>query len=280
MKFISRIIILLSLLLPIFKVDAFLCFDQLAYAYRIYRPGVDVVKVERAVQIAIPTQYLLGSPRIAVFSEELLNANLKELKRIIEKKPVPYVLGPNGQRHIIDRHHTLYTFHSVLPQLIANGIPVNKLKFEFRQVADLSHLSENKFLKTMHDRGWLYPFNKQGVKDLYNIPSHVSLLEFDFYRGLAWIVRKSGAIEKNDQSVPFLEFYWAKAFRDEFSFKHELFTVEKIRKAIMLALSRSKTVSNLPGYHQTLPPNMTVDNCLLEIQPILDILIQKSLLRN
>ena len=215
---------------PIFELRAALCFDKLVHAYRFYRPGIDSVNLENAVKISVPTQYLLGAPRIEVLREKLLSVNFHELKRIIEKKPIPYILGPNNQRYIIDRHHTLYAFNMLIPEFKTKGILVDKLSFEFRQVDDLSHLSHHDFLQKMDDRKWLYPYNKQGVKDLYNIPTNISLLEFDFYRGLAWIIRKSGAIKKNDQSVPFLEFYWAKAFKELLSFENETLTVGKFIK--------------------------------------------------
>jgi hypothetical protein len=280
MKQIIRVLILFSFFIPFFKASAFLCFDELAYAYRKLRPGVEDVALERAVQIAVPSQHLLGYPRIVVFTDKLLNADWMKLKRILEEKPVPYVLGPDGRRHIIDRHHTLYTLHSVLPKLKAKGFPVEKLKMEFRLVDDLSHLNEKDYFTEMNNRKWLYPLTKDGIEDPYSIPSHVSLLEFDFYRGLAWLVRKSGAIQKDDNSVPFLEFYWAKQFKDHFGFKDEEFSQKKIRKAIEFSISRSKKVSTLPGYHQTLPQNMTVDTCMLKIEKILKILEDEGVLIN
>lgn len=273
-----RVFSLFILFLQPLQAHAFLCFDQLAYAHRIYRPGVDDQPIENAIQIAQPTQHLLGKPRIVVFSEELLSMEWNQLRREVEKRPVPYVLGPNGRRHIIDRHHTLYTFQLILPELKRRGFPVHKLKIEFRQVEDYSSLGMNKFHRKMLERGFLYPLNKQGIEDPTTIPSHVSLLEFDFYRGLSWIVRKSGAVEKNVLSVPYLEFYWAKLIKEEFSFKNETLTRKKIRKAIEFALAREGVQTDLPGYRQTLPKDMNVETCLQKIEPILLSLERNGLL--
>lgn len=273
------------LFIPFFKVQALLCFDQLAYAYRINRPNIDDIQVSRAIEIAHPAQHLLGEPRIVIFREFLLNADFNQIRREIEKRPIPYVLGPDGKRHIVDRHHTLYTFHLVLPELVAKGLPVHRLKFEMRMVEDFSHLSPKEFSQQMMAKKYLYPLNNNWTEDLTSIPSHVALLEFNYYRGLAWIVRKSGAIKKaklDKESVPFLEFMWANVFRQELQFKHEQFTRKKIRKAIALALAENGSHTDLPGY---LPPLLgkgdslpSVDDCMLKIDEMLQALERSGLL--
>lgn len=282
-----RVLTFFLLLLPCFEVAAFTCFDKLAHIYRIYRPGIDELQLEHALAISRPTQHLLGEPRTIVFKEELLNGDWNFIRRQVEKRPIHYVLGPDGNRHIIDRHHTLYTFQEIIPELKRRGYPVDKLKFEYRLIEDLSRETHESFISKMLANQWLYPLNKAWEETIEGIPTEIILLEFDFYRGLAWIVRKSGAfikIKTNKESTPYLEFIWARAFKDSLDFKKTEFTRKKIRKAIELALSSEGPHTELPGYIQNhlakgdiLP---TVDDCMARIDDILNVLARNGLIIN
>lgn len=256
------------------QLKAFNCFDELVRVLR-SRPGVDFLPLGEAITKSHPAQHLLGIPRISVFKRELLSANWLELRRILELKPVPYVLGPNGVRYIIDRHHTLHTINLIIPELEKKGINTALLKVEMQQVADFSKMPETEFLAKMVEDSLMYPRNIEGINDAAQIPSHVSELSFDFYRGLAWIVRKSGAVKNTD--VPFYEFYWADLFRKEFAFKKEKFTRKKIRKAIEFAIQNQPSQEALPGFRGQRKGH-TVEGYMSNLENILKILEEDNLL--
>lgn len=213
-----------------------------------------------------PGQYLIGEPKIIVFAQELSNAIPNQLQEILSTKIVPYILGPNKRKWIIDRHHTLHTIHKMIPVFKNEGIEINDLFMITEKVLDLSHLSYEQFLNTMEELGYIHPYYFYGKKDLYNIPDSIENLKVDYFRGLAWLVRKSKAIKKSD--VPFAEFTWAEYFYRSGLFQEKTLSIETIKRAIKISIRPSIQTMTLPGFR---PNPKSLDHYMKNIKPILEI---------
>lgn len=234
--------------------------------------GNNYFNLKRLIRTVHPSQYLLGLPRIFVFRRQLKNASLEELQKILKEKRVPYVLGPRKKKWIIDRHHTLFTLKSVIPDLEAKGIDTSGLEIVTNQVLDLSHLSHKEFLDKMEGLGYIYPYTAGRKRNTYHIPNNIDGLEFDFLRGLVWLVRQSGAIKKSE--IPFVEFKWAEYFYSLGSFPNPVFTKEVIERAIALAISPEGPHTDLPGFR--IEPK-EIDHYFSKLDEILRILEEDGL---
>ena len=81
-----------------------------------------------------------------------------------------------------------------------------------------------------------------------DLPLKIMDLKIDFYRGLSWLVRKSGAYEKT--STPFMEFYWADYLKKELklSSTDEVLKTDTLLKAITSSIVENKFNTILPGF--------------------------------
>ncbi len=125
----------------------------------------------------------------------------RKLRRFLEKRPVPAVLGPDDDYYILDRHH----LSLALWQSHAEEVFV-------RVVSDLSDMPKPAFLRAMETLGWLHCYDAEGRKiSPVRLPQTIDRLQPDRYRDLAWSVREAGGFHKT--FVPFSEFAWANFFR-------------------------------------------------------------------
>jgi len=194
------------------------------------------------------TQRLYGRPGVYNRILKLKELDLDGVREMLEANPVPYVAGPDGKRYIIDRHHFLRAFYEYRNRLNSKlDINLDELQVRFQEVevfgdSKSQDMSQAAFEKMMQ-RNKLVFYDHVGMK-MKDLPQNIGNLEEDYFRGLAWIVAKSGAIDKTD--VPFQEFYWADFFKRNLEFKRENFSLKKIKKAIKLAISSD--ASGLSGY--------------------------------
>ncbi len=183
-----------------------------------------------------PTQMAVGMRAVAAKRRKIerRTGSVRKLRRYLEKRPVPAVLGPDEEFYIIDHHHlSLALWQSDVDEVLV------------RIVGDLSDLPKATFLSAMESFGWLHPFNAKGRKICpTRLPATLDKLHADLYRDLAWSVRKADGFLKTD--VPFSEFAWANFFRsripsallsDDFDRAHD--------RAMRLA--RSNDARHLPG---------------------------------
>lgn len=197
------------------------------------------------------TQFLYGRPGVLNRKIELDSLSFSELQEYIAEKPIPYVLGPDGMKYIIDRHHFSRSLFEMRARLVEKfGEQANELQISFQKVniygKDSSTLSDSEFGETMIENKLTYLRKGSSFRSFNELPTHISDIEEDYYRGLAWIVRKSGAFVKTD--VPFAEFYWGEYFEKALGFQKEKLTKKKIRKAIRATLVINDETSQLPGF--------------------------------
>jgi hypothetical protein len=184
-----------------------------------------------------PTQMAVGMRSVEAKRQKIERhlRSKRKIRRFLEKRPVPVVLGPDDDYYMIDHHH----LSMALLQTEIDEVFI-------RVVSDLSDMPRRKFLRCMAALGWLHAFDAQGRKVCpTTLPASIDQLRPDPYRDLAWSVRQAGGFKKTE--VPFVEFAWANFFRvnipeclltRNFEIAHE--------RAVWLA--RSKAARRLPGF--------------------------------
>jgi hypothetical protein len=183
-----------------------------------------------------PTQMAVGMRAVEAKRRKIqrLSDSARKLRRFLEKKRIPAVLGPDEDYYIIDHHHlSLALWQSGIDEVFV------------RVVGDLSDMPKRAFFRAMASFGWLHAYDARG-RDICptRLPSSLDQLRADRYRDLAWSVRQAGGFTKTH--APFSEFAWANFFRDripaaalsrDFDLAHE--------RAMRLA--RSSGARHLPG---------------------------------
>ena len=161
--------------------------------------------------------------------------NVRKLRRYLDKRPVPAVLGPGEDYYIIDHHHLSYAlWQSEVDEVIV------------RVVGDLSDLPKRNFLRAMSALGWLHAYDAEGRKVCPSrLPRTIDQLKPDRYRDLAWTVRQAGGFRKTE--IPFSEFTWANYFRTCIGAATLARDFDRAHAQAM-RLARTKAAAHLPGF--------------------------------
>ncbi len=183
-----------------------------------------------------PTQMAVGMRAVAAKRRKIERhtGNARKLRRYIEKRPVPAVLGPDDEFYIIDHHHlSLALWQSDVDEVLV------------RIVSDLSDLPKTTFLRAMATFGWLHPYDVNGQKICpTRLPKTLDKLRGDLYRDLAWSVREAGGFVKT--GIPFSEFTWANFFRPRIPISLLSRDFERAHKRAM-RIAHSPDARSLPG---------------------------------
>lgn len=184
-----------------------------------------------------PTQAAVGMRAVSAKRQriEQRSASSRKIKKYLEKRPIPTVLGPDERLYIIDHHHlSLALWQADVGEAYVLIID------------DLSAMSRQGFWKFMEKDGRLHPFDQAGRRiHPARLPKCIDGLAHDPYRDLAWSVRRNGGFEKT--MMPYSEFSWANFFRKRIPAKLvERDYPKAVRKAMCLAGTRAAAA--LPGY--------------------------------
>jgi hypothetical protein len=183
-----------------------------------------------------PTQMAVGMRAVAAKRRKIerRTGSARKLRRYIEKRPVPAVLGPDDEFYIIDHHHlSLALWQSDVDDVLV------------RVVSDLSDLPKATFLRAMASFGWLHPYDANGRRICpTRLPETLDQLHADLYRDLAWSVREAGGFRKT--GIPFGEFAWANFFRPRIAISLLSRDFERAHKRAM-RLASSPDARCLPG---------------------------------
>jgi hypothetical protein len=184
-----------------------------------------------------PTQMAVGMRAVAAKREKVERRarSRRKLRRFLEKRPVPAILGPDEGLFIIDHHHlSLALWQSEVDEAFVT------------LVGDLSHLARDRFLRRMSGLGLLHAYDAHGQPICpTQLPGTLGALRGDPFRDLAWSVREAGGFAKIGE--PYAEFRWANFFRTriprstvrrDFDLAHD--------RAMWLA--RSRQAARMPGY--------------------------------
>ncbi len=184
-----------------------------------------------------PTQMAVGMRAVAAKREKVERRakSRRKLRRFLENRPVPAILGHDDGLFIIDHHHlSLALWQSEVDEAFVT------------LVGDLSHLSRDRFLGRISGLGLLHAYDAHGRPICpTQLPETLGALRSDPFRDLAWSVREAGGFAKIGE--PYAEFRWANFFRTriprstvrrDFDLAHD--------RAMWLA--RSRAAVRMPGY--------------------------------
>jgi hypothetical protein len=184
-----------------------------------------------------PTQFVLGMKEIESKVAKMKAFNPKDMGAFCLEHKIPVVLGPKQQTYMIDHHH----FARACWELNVDDYSVDVIK-------DLSDLPEKEFWNTMTKKDWVYLYDQFGMgpHSPLDLPADIRCLADDPFRSLAWALRDSGAIKKQEE--PFFEFKWAAFFRLNLDVR--VHSKSDFKDAILQAkkLAGSKSAAHLPGY--------------------------------
>jgi hypothetical protein len=182
-----------------------------------------------------PTQMTVGFREVESWRKRWREHRGKKADEFLGKHVIPVVLGPKKRHYIIDHHHLARALHEEGVKNIAVTV-----------VSDLSRLPPEPFWFILDNRGWMHPYDAQGLRrDPAEIPKSIIGLVDDPYRSLAGALRRAGGFAK--ETTPFSEFLWAdflrRTVKDKLMRKNFAHALEKA-----LALAKSKDTDYLPGW--------------------------------
>lgn len=184
-----------------------------------------------------PTQMAVGMRLVESKRRKIARhaESTRKLRKYLERRLVPAVLGPQDEYYIIDHHHlSLALWQSGVDEVFV------------RVVGDLSDMPRRAFLSAMSALGWLHAYDADGRKTCpTRLPATLDQLKADRYRDLAWAVREAGGYRKTH--VPFSEFAWANYFRRHIP---SALLARDFDQALdrAMAMARAGSAARLPGY--------------------------------
>jgi hypothetical protein len=182
-----------------------------------------------------PTQMTLGMREVILKRKSWRQREPKDLETFLGSHMVPVIVGPGGDRFLIDHHH------------LARALYDEGVKSVFVTiVADFHKLDSASFWNMMDYHGWTHPFDTKGRRRHYDdLPRTVEGLRDDPYRALAGELRDIGGFAKD--STPYSEFVWADFLRPRIKPKAVKQSFEAALK-IALDLAKSEEANYLPGW--------------------------------
>jgi hypothetical protein len=206
----------------------------------VWQPRTDFVSGQELVILSLdnsnPTQSVFGRIEVDQKKKEFSGYSKRQLNEYLQKRPIPFVIGPDHRIYILDRHHTALALLGI-NEKFAYGI----------KKADFSALSWEEFWKVMIREKWVYLYDQNGNPITPDkLPTSLKDLVDDAYRSLVYLLREEGEITKVD--IFFFEFLWANFLRSRVeldpSYRNLEFVLKKARKIV-----KSKEASEMPGYN-------------------------------
>jgi hypothetical protein len=148
-----------------------------------------------------PTQVTIGMREVQVKRARWRNIAPDDAARLSSTKSIPIILGPGGERYMVDRHH------------LARALVEERVSYwSAAVITDFSKLSHGEFWASLERQAWTHPFDDTGRRvEFGNLPKSILELTDDPYRSLAGALKRMGVYKKD--KVPFSEFRWANFLR-------------------------------------------------------------------
>jgi len=182
-----------------------------------------------------PTQMTVGMREVTLKRKSWRERDPKDLVAFLGSHMVPVIIGPRGERYLIDHHHLARALHDEGVKSVFVTV-----------VADFHKLDAASFWNMMDYHGWTHPFDDKGRRrDYSDLPKTIDGLKDDPYRALAGELRGIGGFAKD--STPYSEFVWADFLRLRVKPKTIKADFEAALKAA-LDLAKSEEASYLPGW--------------------------------
>lgn len=199
-----------------------------------------------------PTQFDYGLPRVKYLTEKFQEMEFNEVQEYLDQHPIPVVLGFNSDYYLVDRHNTLRALAQSQDSFSENfGSKANELELRLVIVDDKSSLSEEDFYNQMLEDSLLYPYRKGKSLSHAELPKQVLDLKKDYFRGIAWLLKKAEVIGAND--IPFSDFMWANKMREITEIEGTIWSEDEVRKHLKSFISNHDEFSQLPGFQAQAP---------------------------
>ncbi len=182
-----------------------------------------------------PTQMTVGMREVEQKRKEWRTLDVSKTGGFLGRHMIPVVRGPKSRLYVVDHHHLARALHE-------EGVK----EVLTTTMADLRALEKDEFWTFLDNRGWMHPFDAEGVRQpRTSLPKTVADMEDDPYRSLAGELRFAGGYAKD--TTPFSEFLWADALRRRVDTK----TIKADPDTALeqaLAFAKSSAASYLPGW--------------------------------
>jgi hypothetical protein len=177
----------------------------------------------------------VGMREVEQKRKEWRGLDIKKSGSLLGRHMIPVVRGPKDRLYVVDHHHLARALHDEgVEQVLTSTL------------ADLRALDKDEFWTFLDNRGWMHPFDTDGVRQpRTKLPKAVADLEDDPYRSLAGELHFAGGFAKD--ATPFSEFLWADALRRRVDAK----TAGNDPEAALeqaLTFAKSGAASYLPGW--------------------------------
>lgn len=188
-----------------------------------------------AIDALHPTQLTLGLNEVAERAKKISRMSESERQAYLEKKAVPYLVGPGKTLFLVDHHHLCRALSSLGIKQAALG----------KQIDDWSDLDPKSFWRRAEQQGYCWPIDADGNRRPFSaIPDHVDQLTDNVWRSLARKVR-GDAFENQD--TPFQEFIWGDYFRT-FMSRRLIETRFDLAAKLACDLAHLSEAEDLPGF--------------------------------
>ena len=148
-----------------------------------------------------PTQMTIGRREVERKRKSWSERDPETLASYFESHMAPVILGPEGERYLIDHHHLVLALYEEGVKSLYVSV-----------VCDLQKVDAGDFWNMMDYHGWTHPFDEKGRRRSYDdLPKTIEGMRDDPYRALAGALRFGGGFAKD--STPYSEFVWADFLR-------------------------------------------------------------------
>jgi hypothetical protein len=132
-----------------------------------------------------PTQGTVGYVQVEAKKSSYRELEPEKRRAFAEEQAITVVLGPSGALHVVDHHHWARAWFDM-------GFPEAPIRI--RQ--DFSALTDEQFVGTMSERGWLHAFDEHGSQfNVADLPRSVGSIPDDVFQSVAAFIRISGVFE-------------------------------------------------------------------------------------
>jgi len=209
-----------------------------------------VLTLGEAISMTVPGQVNYGAPRIKYLLKRFENDDFQSIQHYLSKRPLPYVVTPKGTRMISDRHH-LFIALSQAQEIFKRRFPDQELKINYKFLKSFEGKKTKKFRKWLEENKLVHLESQGRSVSWDQLPSSFSAMSEDYYRGVAWILKKAGVYDETD--IAFVEFQWAKLLREKLPTTQEVYEWEKIEQIISFIKENPSAFKVLPGFKEDMP---------------------------
>jgi len=183
-----------------------------------------------------PTQGAIGYVQVQEKTTSYLALDPEKRRSFVGEQAIKVVRGPSDSLHVVDHHHWARAWFDM-------GFPEAPVCI----AEDFSALSEDTFLESMAERGWLHPFDPCGHEyPVSSLPESIGAMPDDVYQSIAAFLRMAGVYENPDGFNA--KFAWADFMRQRVAPRPPTVDGFSLMLAEAFAAARSSEARGLPGF--------------------------------